>query len=94
SGYSEGVYSFANIIHTHEGGTHEEGFRAALTVADARKASANPPGAPHAISPAGPFPARRPPAHGRPDDFPRADTPRADPLRTRTPVTRLRPRRR
>ncbi|MGW1025538.1 DNA topoisomerase (ATP-hydrolyzing) subunit B [Streptomyces sp. NPDC002577] len=31
SGYSEGVYSFANIIHTHEGGTHEEGFRAALT---------------------------------------------------------------
>ncbi|MFK4111914.1 DNA topoisomerase (ATP-hydrolyzing) subunit B [Streptomyces sp. NPDC002176] len=30
-GYSEGVYSFANIIHTHEGGTHEEGFRAALT---------------------------------------------------------------
>ncbi len=31
SGYSEGVYSFANTIHTHEGGTHEEGFRAALT---------------------------------------------------------------
>ncbi|GLP70506.1 DNA gyrase subunit B [Streptomyces sp. TUS-ST3] len=31
SSYSEGVYSFANIIHTHEGGTHEEGFRAALT---------------------------------------------------------------
>ncbi|MGW1912104.1 DNA topoisomerase (ATP-hydrolyzing) subunit B [Streptomyces sp. NPDC002076] len=31
SGYTEGVYSFANIIHTHEGGTHEEGFRAALT---------------------------------------------------------------
>ncbi|MFG2224691.1 DNA topoisomerase (ATP-hydrolyzing) subunit B [Streptomyces sp. NPDC050161] len=29
--YTEGVYSFANIIHTHEGGTHEEGFRAALT---------------------------------------------------------------
>ncbi|MFJ1546794.1 DNA topoisomerase (ATP-hydrolyzing) subunit B [Streptomyces sp. NPDC088246] len=29
--YSEGVYSFANTIHTHEGGTHEEGFRAALT---------------------------------------------------------------
>ncbi|AKH83499.1 DNA gyrase subunit B [Streptomyces sp. CNQ-509] len=29
--YSEGVYSFANVIHTHEGGTHEEGFRAALT---------------------------------------------------------------
>lgn len=31
TGYSEGVYSFANTIHTHEGGTHEEGFRAALT---------------------------------------------------------------
>ncbi|OBQ49040.1 DNA topoisomerase IV subunit B [Streptomyces sp. H-KF8] len=31
SGYTEGVYSFANIIHTHEGGTHEEGFRAAMT---------------------------------------------------------------
>jgi DNA gyrase subunit B len=29
--FSEGVYSFANTIHTHEGGTHEEGFRAALT---------------------------------------------------------------
>ncbi|MER6119928.1 DNA topoisomerase (ATP-hydrolyzing) subunit B [Streptomyces sp. A0642] len=29
--YSEGVYSFANAIHTHEGGAHEEGFRAALT---------------------------------------------------------------
>nr|WP_202551897.1 DNA topoisomerase (ATP-hydrolyzing) subunit B [Streptomyces sp. SID8352] len=31
NGYSEGVYSFANTIHTHEGGTHEEGFRSALT---------------------------------------------------------------
>ncbi|ARQ69750.1 DNA topoisomerase (ATP-hydrolyzing) subunit B [Streptomyces marincola] len=31
SQYSESVYSFANIIHTHEGGTHEEGFRAAMT---------------------------------------------------------------
>ncbi|WP_306322685.1 MULTISPECIES: DNA topoisomerase (ATP-hydrolyzing) subunit B [unclassified Streptomyces] len=31
SSYSEGVYSFANVIHTHEGGTHEEGFRAAMT---------------------------------------------------------------
>ncbi|MDI3384841.1 DNA topoisomerase (ATP-hydrolyzing) subunit B [Streptomyces sp. B-S-A8] len=29
--FTEGVYSFANTIHTHEGGTHEEGFRAALT---------------------------------------------------------------
>ena len=31
SAYTEGVFSFANTIHTHEGGTHEEGFRAALT---------------------------------------------------------------
>ncbi|MDJ1131644.1 DNA topoisomerase (ATP-hydrolyzing) subunit B [Streptomyces iconiensis] len=31
SQYSESVYSFANTIHTHEGGTHEEGFRAAMT---------------------------------------------------------------
>ncbi|KOG82763.1 DNA topoisomerase (ATP-hydrolyzing) subunit B [Streptomyces varsoviensis] len=31
SQFSEGVYSFANTIHTHEGGTHEEGFRAAMT---------------------------------------------------------------
>jgi DNA gyrase subunit B len=31
SQYTEGVYSFANTIHTHEGGTHEEGFRSALT---------------------------------------------------------------
>jgi DNA gyrase subunit B len=29
--YSESVYTFANNINTHEGGTHEEGFRAALT---------------------------------------------------------------
>ncbi|TFV62216.1 UNVERIFIED_ORG: DNA topoisomerase (ATP-hydrolyzing) subunit B [Bacillus sp. AZ43] len=29
--YSESVYTFANVINTHEGGTHEEGFRAALT---------------------------------------------------------------
>ncbi len=31
SGFSESVYTFANAIHTHEGGTHEEGFRTALT---------------------------------------------------------------
>jgi DNA gyrase subunit B len=31
SGFSESVYTFANTINTHEGGTHEEGFRAALT---------------------------------------------------------------
>jgi DNA gyrase subunit B len=29
--YTESVYSFANVINTAEGGTHEEGFRAALT---------------------------------------------------------------
>jgi DNA gyrase subunit B len=31
SGYTESVYTFANTINTHEGGTHEEGFRSALT---------------------------------------------------------------
>ncbi|GAB3438213.1 DNA topoisomerase (ATP-hydrolyzing) subunit B [Actinophytocola sediminis] len=31
TGYSESVYTFANTINTAEGGTHEEGFRAALT---------------------------------------------------------------
>jgi DNA gyrase subunit B len=31
STYSESVYTFANTINTNEGGTHEEGFRAALT---------------------------------------------------------------
>ncbi|MCR8844381.1 DNA topoisomerase (ATP-hydrolyzing) subunit B [Paenibacillus sp. SC116] len=29
--YSEHIYSFANNIHTHEGGTHEFGFKSALT---------------------------------------------------------------
>ncbi len=29
--YTESVHTFANAINTHEGGTHEEGFRAALT---------------------------------------------------------------
>src|SRR5690606_7607943 len=29
--YGESVYTFANTINTHEGGTHEEGFRASLT---------------------------------------------------------------
>ena len=32
AGFSESVYTFANTIHTHEGGTHEEGFRTALTL--------------------------------------------------------------
>jgi DNA gyrase subunit B len=31
TGYSEAVLAFANNIHTHEGGTHLEGFRSALT---------------------------------------------------------------
>jgi DNA gyrase subunit B len=31
NGYSESVHTYANAINTHEGGTHEEGFRAALT---------------------------------------------------------------
>ena len=31
NGYVEGVHTYANTINTHEGGTHEEGFRAALT---------------------------------------------------------------
>jgi len=30
-GYAESVYTFANTINTHEGGSHEEGFRRALT---------------------------------------------------------------
>ena len=29
--YTESVHTFANAINTHEGGTHEEGFRASLT---------------------------------------------------------------
>jgi len=29
--YSESIHTYANTINTHEGGTHEEGFRAALT---------------------------------------------------------------
>lgn len=31
SGYSQSVHTFANTINTFEGGTHEEGFRAAMT---------------------------------------------------------------
>ncbi|RAL23417.1 DNA topoisomerase (ATP-hydrolyzing) subunit B [Thermoflavimicrobium daqui] len=29
--YSSHIYSYANNIHTHEGGTHESGFKSALT---------------------------------------------------------------
>ena len=31
TGFSESVFTFANTINTQEGGTHEEGFRTALT---------------------------------------------------------------
>jgi DNA gyrase subunit B len=31
TGYGESLHSFANTINTHEGGTHEEGLRKALT---------------------------------------------------------------
>lgn len=31
NGYSEAVHTYANTINTSEGGTHEEGFRSALT---------------------------------------------------------------
>jgi len=31
SAFTEGVHTYANTINTHEGGTHEEGFRSALT---------------------------------------------------------------
>ena len=31
NGYNEGVHTYANTINTHEGGTHEEGFRTAIT---------------------------------------------------------------
>ena len=31
SSYSQNIYSFTNNINTHEGGTHEEGFRLTLT---------------------------------------------------------------
>ncbi len=30
-GYHSNIYSFCNNINTHEGGTHEDGFRMALT---------------------------------------------------------------
>ncbi|WP_270353062.1 DNA topoisomerase (ATP-hydrolyzing) subunit B [Microbacterium testaceum] len=39
--YTENVFTYANTINTHEGGTHEEGFRAALTTLVNRYARAN-----------------------------------------------------
>ncbi|MFD5224038.1 DNA topoisomerase (ATP-hydrolyzing) subunit B [Microbacterium sp. NPDC058342] len=39
--YTENVFTYANTINTHEGGTHEEGFRAALTGLVNRYARAN-----------------------------------------------------
>jgi DNA gyrase subunit B len=40
SSYNDAVSTFANTINTHEGGTHEEGFRAALTTTVNRYARA------------------------------------------------------
>ena len=39
--YSESVHTYANTINTHEGGAHEEGFRAALTSLVGRYAREN-----------------------------------------------------
>ncbi|MDX2376241.1 DNA topoisomerase (ATP-hydrolyzing) subunit B [Microbacterium sp. LRZ72] len=39
--YTENVFTYANTINTHEGGTHEEGFRAALTTLVNRYARTN-----------------------------------------------------
>ncbi|GAA2908353.1 DNA gyrase subunit B [Microbacterium keratanolyticum] len=41
TGYTENVFTYANTINTHEGGTHEEGFRAALTTLVNKYARAN-----------------------------------------------------
>jgi DNA gyrase subunit B len=41
SSYNDAVSTFANAINTHEGGTHEEGFRAALTSTVNRYARTN-----------------------------------------------------
>ena len=39
--YSESVHTYANTINTHEGGTHEEGFRSSLTGVVNRYARSN-----------------------------------------------------
>ncbi len=41
SAYSESVHTYANTINTHEGGTHEEGFRTALTLLVSKYAKDN-----------------------------------------------------
>src|SRR6266542_2926888 len=41
SSYNDAISTFANTINTHEGGTHEEGFRAALTSTINRYARTN-----------------------------------------------------
>src|SRR5919197_3249070 len=41
SSYNDAVSTFSNTINTHEGGTHEEGFRAALTSTVNRYARTN-----------------------------------------------------
>src|ERR687888_188366 len=41
SSYNDAISTFANTINTHEGGTHEEGFRAALTSTVNRYARVN-----------------------------------------------------
>jgi DNA gyrase subunit B len=41
AGFAESIYSFANTINTHEGGTHEEGFKKAVTNVVNRYARAN-----------------------------------------------------
>ena len=33
-GYTGNIYSFANNIHTYEGGTHESGFKTALNTSN------------------------------------------------------------
>jgi DNA gyrase subunit B len=44
SSFNDAIFTFANTINTHEGGTHEEGFRAALTgTVNSYAKSAKPP---------------------------------------------------
>ena len=43
SSYQDSVYTFANNINTHEGGSHLSGFKAALTATLNRYARAGDP---------------------------------------------------